>query len=255
MGRRIPEADDLSIYPTLSFSLLFVGMAAVVTLSTTLCGIRFRRRSEPKSSKFPPEHNVAEKLDIRISSPPSRSPLPQPPPPPPTTTKNEEEKTMLPRPPQAVAESQDTKEKETPQIKELPLPPAKQLRETNSTNHNMKKSASTRNLTMNLSMKMPRSLSLARLHQDREDKNIQKKNGKMKHEDSVWMKTIILGEKCKVPDEDEGVIYDGKGNRISTYHPKTSSSRPVSRQNSQIDPNAIPSYDRVARKEMEEAFS
>ncbi|KAJ6914819.1 hypothetical protein NC651_016946 [Populus alba x Populus x berolinensis] len=100
-----------------------------------------------------------------------------------------------------------------------------------------------------ISMKLPRSMSLAR--KDGDDKKNQKKKGKPKHEDSVWMKTIILGEKCKVPDEDEAVIYDGKGKRISTYHKKAS----CSRQNSQIDLNAIPSQDRergVSREEDEE---
>ncbi|PIN06842.1 hypothetical protein CDL12_20615 [Handroanthus impetiginosus] len=48
---------------------------------------------------------------------------------------------------------------------------------------------------------------------------------KSKQEDSVWKKTIILGEKCKVPDEDEeDILYDEKGNKISTYHPKNHSS-------------------------------
>lgn len=45
---------------------------------------------------------------------------------------------------------------------------------------------------------------------------IQSWEGKLKHEDSIWMKTIILGEKCRVPDEEEGaIIYEGKGKRIS----------------------------------------
>lgn len=58
----------------------------------------------------------------------------------------------------------------------------------------------------------------------------------LKHEDSIWKKTIILGEKCKIPDEDEEtILYDEKGNRISTYHPK-GLSKPLSRQNSMTDP-------------------
>ncbi|KAG8375689.1 hypothetical protein BUALT_Bualt10G0126500 [Buddleja alternifolia] len=53
-----------------------------------------------------------------------------------------------------------------------------------------------------------------------------KKEKKLKHEDSIWKKTIILGEKCRVPDEDDDdnyILYDEKGNRISTYHPKSPS--------------------------------
>ncbi|GER35407.1 RNA-binding (RRM/RBD/RNP motifs) family protein [Striga asiatica] len=43
---------------------------------------------------------------------------------------------------------------------------------------------------------------------------------KLKHEDSIWKKTIILGEKCRVPEEEdeETILYDENGNRISAYH-------------------------------------
>ncbi|KAI4376437.1 hypothetical protein MLD38_014199 [Melastoma candidum] len=44
---------------------------------------------------------------------------------------------------------------------------------------------------------------------------LKKKQDKLKLEDSIWTKTIILGEKCRVPDDDEGVYYDNKGNKIS----------------------------------------
>ncbi|KAI3454153.1 hypothetical protein Pfo_010816 [Paulownia fortunei] len=65
---------------------------------------------------------------------------------------------------------------------------------------------------------------------------------KLKHEDSIWKKTIILGEKCKVPDEDEdAILYDENGNRISTYHRKnTGSSMSFSRQNSCTDQDSDP---------------
>ncbi|KAF2287041.1 hypothetical protein GH714_037122 [Hevea brasiliensis] len=196
-------------------------MAAAIALSTTLCGVRFRRRSEPKSSDSP---NIpAENCNSTTSPLPSDFP-----------------------PLETTVESQDRNENEAPERTELPLPPAKQLRETFSYNNLLTKSMSTRNIGKNMSLKIPRTMSMAR--RDREDKNIQKKKGKLKHEDSVWMKTIILGEKCKVPDEDEPVIYDGKGNRISTYHPKLPGSLSISRQNSFVDVNAIPSQQREKRE-------
>lgn len=68
-----------------------------------------------------------------------------------------------------------------------------------------------------------------------------KRDKKLKHEDSIWKKTIILGEKCKVHDEDEDeILYDEEGNRITPYHPKTSSTVPMSRQSSAIDEDALP---------------
>lgn len=87
---------------------------------------------------------------------------------------------------------------------------------------------------MSLSMKLPRSLSTAK-----REENHQQKKGDLNSEDTVWMKTIILGEKCKVPAEDDAaVIYDGKGNRISAYHPKTPSMFSLSRQCSFKDPDS-----------------
>lgn len=59
-----------------------------------------------------------------------------------------------------------------------------------------------------------------------------------KHEDSVWKKTIILGERCRVPsdDDDDNInLYDEKGKKITAYHPKTYSGLlSYSRQNSSL---------------------
>lgn len=74
----------------------------------------------------------------------------------------------------------------------------------------------------------------------RREENQQRKPEKMKQEDSVWMKTIILGERCRIPNEEDAVLYDDKGNRISTYHPKTPRSLPVSRSSSYINSDALP---------------
>ncbi|EEF46090.1 conserved hypothetical protein [Ricinus communis] len=230
-------------------------MAAAIAISTTLCGVRFRRRSasQSKSSESSPSSKPAENLNITTSLPspsPSRSPL-----------KIKIEKAMAaasrqhqkqqqqPQQQDAVeSECGKEKQKEEFEIKELPLPPSKQLKETFSCKNLLTKSASTRNLVRNMSIKIPRSMSMARKDQQ-EDKIYHKKKGKLKHEDSIWMKTIILGEKCKVPDEDQdAAIYDSKGNRITTYHPKTPRSLPVSRQNSFIEPSAIPSQDSEKRE-------
>ncbi|KAL1532583.1 hypothetical protein AAHA92_32571 [Salvia divinorum] len=60
-----------------------------------------------------------------------------------------------------------------------------------------------------------------------------------KHEDSVWKKTIILGERCRVPDDDDDddlKLFDEKGNKIITYHPKSHSGLlQYSRQSTSLD--------------------
>ncbi|XP_011099173.1 uncharacterized protein LOC105177619 [Sesamum indicum] len=54
------------------------------------------------------------------------------------------------------------------------------------------------------------------------------------HEESIWKKTIILGEKCRVREEDDdAILYDENGKRISAYRPKKFTS--ISRQNSSSD--------------------
>ncbi|KAG0486841.1 hypothetical protein HPP92_008936 [Vanilla planifolia] len=63
--------------------------------------------------------------------------------------------------------------------------------------------------------------------------------------ESVWTKTIILGEKCKVPEDDneeegEAVLYDENGNRQRIYHPRTPRSMPISRTNSFVSVEVIP---------------
>ncbi|KAL3650741.1 hypothetical protein CASFOL_007144 [Castilleja foliolosa] len=67
------------------------------------------------------------------------------------------------------------------------------------------------------------------------------KEKKLKPEDSIWKKTIILGEKCRVPDEDEDdILYDENGNRISTYHRKSHSGKlSFSGQPSCIEPEDL----------------
>lgn len=127
-------------------------------------------------------------------------------------------------------------EVELPRSQELPLPPArKHSNESHSYNRLPRAASSNNNLKMNLSVKIPRSRSVSKHRQDG-------KKEKLKREDSIWTKTIILGEKCRVPDDDDdAIIYDGKGNRISTYRLRTPRSLTVSRTNSMIDQDAIPS--------------
>ncbi|KAJ0031889.1 hypothetical protein Pint_13769 [Pistacia integerrima] len=102
-----------------------------------------------------------------------------------------------------------------------------------------------------VSIKVSRTLSSVK-------NQYEKKKGKLKsgEDNSVWRKTIILGEKCRPDDDDDDImIYDNKGNRISTYHKKTNdqSNHSLSRANSFIDPSSIPSQDE--HKEESKIFS
>lgn len=219
MGRRIPEDDTLLIHPVLSLSLLAAAMAATFAIITGLCGARSRKKSSPSS---PVLSTSTEKVDAFVTP------------------------SMLAADPsstRAAAESVDLKgaTKDDEAVK-LPLPPAMQQMGEASSHNPISKSMSERKLSINMSMKVPRSLSVARNRDHKDENSRHNKKEKIKTEDSVWMKTIILGEKCKVPDEESSaVIYEGKGKKISAYHPRTPSSISLSRQSSFIDQDAIPS--------------
>ncbi|XP_057799837.1 uncharacterized protein LOC131015445 [Salvia miltiorrhiza] len=78
-----------------------------------------------------------------------------------------------------------------------------------------------------------------------EKPRVRERSRYFKHEDSVWKKTIILGERCRVPDDDDDDLnlYDEKGNKIITYHPKSHSGLlQYSRQNTSLDPDDDDDY-------------
>ncbi|CAL0327137.1 unnamed protein product [Lupinus luteus] len=213
MGRRFPH-DNISLtHPILYLSFIAVGLAASIAIVTALCGVRFWKKSSspPQSSSDP----IELEKDLDSSSPPSNMVASD-----------------------RVENMGETTETNDTQTKELPLPPSmQQPHDLFRSSSMMKRATSERRTSFSLSVKMPRSFSVAKMKDLMEDKGNTIK-GKLKPEDSVWMKTIILGEKC-VPDEEDPVIYEGRGKKISAYHPKNSSSISVSRQCSFIDPDAI----------------
>ncbi|XWS72433.1 hypothetical protein CRYUN_Cryun02cG0039300 [Craigia yunnanensis] len=131
-------------------------------------------------------------------------------------------------------------------IKELPPPPAmRTLKETYSCNNSMTKSASTRKLSSTLSLKLSRSISVSKIREKR----------RSKAEDSILTKTIILGGKSKISDDD-GVIYNGKLNTVSAYHPRTLSTISIYRTNSFRNPDTFLNQDNekvITRKEEEDS--
>lgn len=224
MGRRFPAND---IHPVVSFSLLAAGTAAALAMIAGLCGVLPRRRLRKSPPPSPPLSEAAEdQSDVAAAA---RAELP------------------------------------------LPLPPAmKQLaRESYSCNDMAGKASSDqKKISASLSMKViTRSLSMTRTcahrdHNNKEDHDqIINKNMmvNMDHQDSIWMKTIILGEKCRVPDhhgdggnnrdqvdqeERRAVIYEGfNGVKITAYHPRTASSLSISRQCSFAEHDSISRLD------------
>ncbi|KAG5034082.1 hypothetical protein AAZX31_04G051600 [Glycine max] len=214
MGRKVPIENLSLIHPVIYLSFLAAGLAASMAIITALCSDRFRRKKSP--SPPPPSSDpieIAQELDATIPS------------------NNETEN-----------ENNNNNNEEEEQVKELPLPPALQQHPKDPfISDRMKRVTSERKAPLSLSIKMPRSLSVAKNWEQKEDKNKGTNiGGKLKAEDSVWMKTIILGEKCVPDEEDDPVIFEGRGKRISAYHSKRHSTMSISRQTSFLEPDALP---------------
>ncbi|CAL5204866.1 unnamed protein product [Lathyrus oleraceus] len=217
MGRKPPLDSIILLHSFLHFSFFLASFVATIAITTAICSVRFLRKSQPN----PPQ---AQPLDISKDSneaiPSSASP------------QHEQEHENSP----PFEQKQETENKEFI-MKELPLPPAMLQPKESLSCINMKRVASERKTSFSVGLKMPtlpRNLSLAKnWDQIKEDIN----KAKPKTEESVWMKTIILGEKCNPDDEDDPVIFEGKGKKISAYHPRSYST--ISRQCSFLDSDAL----------------
>ncbi|WVZ18287.1 hypothetical protein V8G54_005609 [Vigna mungo] len=213
MGRRLPvETLSFIHHPFIYLSFFAAGLAASMAIITALCSGFGRKASPP-----PPPPTTLDPTELSKES--DTSP-----------TSNTEEKDN---------NNNEENEKENEKEKGLPLPPAlQQVPKDPFISDRMKRVTSERRAPLSLSIKMPRSSSVARNWDHKEEKI---KGPKLKAEDSVWMKTIILGEKC-VPDaEDDPVIFEGRGKRISAYHTKRYTATAVPTEPSFLDDASSPS--------------
>ncbi|KAI5669681.1 hypothetical protein M9H77_19534 [Catharanthus roseus] len=240
MGRKFPVGETNAInHPFISVTLFIACVVATITIISSLCGSLSRKKSEPSSDDQPNEikdGNIVSLSDETQNDQTSKASAG-------TGTGAEAGNEM-----DVIASS--TQNDDEFGLGQQPLPPPPGRRHLSGTASCHFRSNSTASNPSTLQTKLPASRSMrvfgngtSRQASKREDNinNIdRKKDKKLKHEDSVWKKTIILGEKCKVPEEDDDtILYDEKGNRISTYHPKNNS-KPLSRQNSNVDQDSIP---------------
>ncbi|PNY15621.1 hypothetical protein L195_g012320 [Trifolium pratense] len=226
MGRSVPydNANNSLKGSFLYFSFSFLALATSIAIITTLCSVGFRRK---KSTSPPPQpHTSSNPFVVTPTSNANEEAAST------TTSANATIFMSQEQPRTSVAsklENTTIEENNNEMLlKELPLPPAMQVMQQSNNNINTKlvnRTTSERKLKFNLSMKMPRSLSLARNWDKKEDKykNLEiGKKEKLKADEGVWMKAIILGEKCVPDEEEDAVIYEGKGKKISAYHPRSS---------------------------------
>ncbi|XP_038981102.1 uncharacterized protein LOC120110357 [Phoenix dactylifera] len=211
MARRTPPSEaNTFIHPSLLLPLIAAWAAASIAIFFTLCISHHRKSSRPKpqpqSSPSAASNNSVEKTK------PATETIERSPPPPPTPAVIHVEEQERSSPTSTPAEKTDLV------IADVaihgPIGPS------------VRPSASRRKLSMSLSMKLPDKLSKIKINRkERREQSV---------EDSIWMKTIILGEKCKVPSDDDeaAAVFDDNGNRRRSYRPRTPRSLPISRSNS-----------------------
>lgn len=222
-----------------------VGLATSISIITALCIVRIRKKSSQPTSMSDHDSDKVRNVLNESTTPPT------------TSLEHEHPSTSEGTTFENTAETQNN----YMLVKELPLPPALQQHPQVNPKF-VKRATSERRLSFNLTRKIPRSLSVAR-NWDQEgggwnkgmlksgepvwmktkeklkadDSVWMKTKEKLKRDDSVWMKTIILGGKCNPDEEDDVVIYEDKGKKISAYHPRKSTSISLSRQCSYINPD------------------
>lgn len=222
MVRNIPTSKTPTNNPLLSRSFIFAFILSTVTIISLLCAKKKKKRAPPSNN---PARKITEDTKPLVSTTNKRTSE--------VAHVKTENKTGDPPP----------LEPPTPQQKELPPPP--RLANIRASSYHVGSSSNTSNgakLTPSMSVRLSGRLKGLKKGSKKENDNGKDKEydtDKMQREDSVWKKRIILGEKCRVPDEDEDdIIYDEHGMKITTFHRKQSGLS-ISRQSSDASQNAI----------------
>lgn len=239
MGRNIPLGEVHPIHHSLVyFSFMIACVSATIAIFSSLCGSFTKKKSPPPSTSSNTRDNNENSFTNGITSPKETSPKYDM-----SFKGNSTDQPQL--------------QGEELAILQQPLPPPPSMRATSSNNSNISAKSMTptthsRSNSSNSSQgKLSTSVSMrafggalgSRQASRREDSNYDKRKRDKKlskDDDSIWKKQIILGEKCKIPadEDDDTFLYDEDGNRISAYHPKPITLS-ISRQSSNIEEDVI----------------
>jgi len=207
MARYFPTGEPSPHHPLLSYTFLIAFIASIVTIISSLCG--FTKKKQPSSPTIGEPTTLDEEQTQNLE------------------VRTEEGETKKKKPDNPFLSN--TMRRET-EIELLPPPPGMGKLRASSSYHVRSNSNESQIGKLSTSMSMR---SIGAFKKARKKEAGRHAKNKLSHEDSVWKKTIILGEKCRVPDdEEEAVVYDEKGRRIPTFHRKQSKGLQISRQNS-----------------------
>lgn len=217
MGRKFPSNMVItSIHPILSLALFVTWVVAMIATVSSLCGMCSKK-------SFKSQHEE-EKKNVRITtimttestdSPPSQSQDTNNIDHTTTTTTNDDGGLSKPLPPPPAATKLEFGEtignKKTNQ-------PSKIDKSPSSLQNYMSKGSRRRKLSSSLSMRM--SMKIKDKASDFKDKASELSHMKTKHDsESLWTKRIILGERCRLPNEvdDEVISIDDDGDDDEQY--------------------------------------
>ncbi|KAJ0977462.1 hypothetical protein J5N97_012936 [Dioscorea zingiberensis] len=225
MGRSIPSEAIPLVHPSLALPLLALWIAATVSILASLCASLFRRPKQVPSFEQSPSialDKLTENADETVF---------EPPPPAVTATTTTTTTTTTTIATVATDAAIDTEcQGETPPPPPPPLPPPPMYIATHGPiPPSVRKSQSRRSHSLRIPEGLKLHEGLSKIRTSRRERH-----EKTEIDDSLWKKTIILGEKCRVQsdDEEEVPVFDEKGNRQKNYHERTLSSVTISRANS-----------------------
>lgn len=233
MGRNIPLGEVHPIHHSLVyFSFMIACISATIAIFSSLCGSLTKKKSPPPPISSNTRDNNENSFVNGTTSPKETSPRYDA-----SFKRNSTDQRQL--------------QGEESIFLQQPLPPPPSMRANSNLRANSmtptthsRSNSSQGKLSASVSMRAFGGSLGSRQSSRREDSNYdnKKRDKKLsKDEDSIWKKQIILGEKCKIPadEDDDTILYDENGNRISAYHPKPIALT-ISRQSSNIEEHEIP---------------
>lgn len=211
MGRGVPAYGNVSVDRILlSYAFFAAGVAATLSIIIAMCGLITGRKEEPTSNKDIPDKTESD--DVAGENP--------------TTT--------------TTGQTSQSEGDTAANSKELPFPPGSKLRASQSSvlrSNSEKPTLTTKNFRVTMSMRKAKASMT--------DINIQKKEKNMTRDDSIWMKPIILGEKCRVPgnvvgESDDRAMINVDGTVASTKFRNHSRQFTMSRDNVFVEKDGVP---------------
>ncbi|KAI3728204.1 hypothetical protein L6452_16836 [Arctium lappa] len=206
MARSFPTSGIPESNMFVSFTILFVFIASTIAIASPVCALIKRKKSKEEPNKK--DQIKEEKTEEKGEEKPE-----------------EKQKEVETEDEDGVSSSWESSQSENEQHSGI----------TRTTSYNVRSNPNS-SQGGKLTSCMSTNDGTVRHKKRRKRKRLKKTlTKKLKHENSIVKKPIILGEKCKVPvDDEDPIVYDEKGREISTFHNKEPTVVSLARQYSRV---------------------